>query len=47
MQMNESLRTYMESIRADIDAYKKGTLTTKNYLQSMEDLNKWLEENKR
>jgi len=44
--MENSLEQYIESLKKDIESYKKGTLEVIEYTKIMEELNKWLEERK-
>ncbi len=45
--MDEALKKYIDSIKEEIKRYKKKKLSTTPYLESIEKINKWLEEQKR
>ncbi len=42
--MDDALKAYLQSIKKSTAAYKEKKLKTKEYLQSMRDIQKWLEE---
>ena len=42
--MDTTLRNYLDTIKKSVALYKEGKLSTKPYLQSMQDISKWLEE---
>lgn len=42
--MDEALREYLKSVEEEAAKYKSGSLETKEYLQSMQEIEKWLEE---
>jgi hypothetical protein len=44
--MEEELKKYIQSIQKDLEAYKEKKLQTREYITCMEELNKWLEEQK-
>ncbi len=42
--MDEVLQEYLKGIKEEVAKYKRDSLETKEYLQSMEDIKKWLKE---
>lgn len=42
--MEETLKKYLQSVEKEALKYKTGELETKEYIQSMRDLEEWLEE---
>ena len=42
--MDDTLKVYLQSIEESVAQYKNGQLETKEYLQSLEDIKIWLEE---
>ena len=41
--MNEELQKYIDSIKKEIRDYKNSSLQTKDYLQIIKDIDKWLD----
>ena len=42
--MDEALQEYLKSVKEEAAKYERGSLETKEYLHSMQDMEKWLEE---
>ena len=42
--MDKVLREYLKSVEEEASAYEKEQIHTKEYLQSMEEIEKWLKE---
>jgi len=44
--MENTLQEYIENLKKELESYKNGDLQTQEYIDVIEDLNKWLEERK-
>ncbi len=42
--MQQALQEYIESVKEVMSRYQNGVLETKEYLHSMQEFTKWLEE---
>ena len=42
--MDEVLQKYLKSVEEEVLKYKENTLETKEYLQSMQEIEKWLKD---